>query len=47
MLKPIKISKVDFLSMSWETRTCERCEEKVKESEICDACYCCSTCCAC
>ena len=47
MLKFTKTKKIDFITISWETRTCERCQEKVKESDICDACQCCSTCCAC
>ena len=47
MLKAIKVKKVNLLIISWETRTCERCEENVPETEICDTCYCCTACCAC
>ena len=47
MLKFIKVEKVDFLSISWEIKTCERCEENVRETEICPSCYCCTACCAC
>ena len=43
----LKINKINFLVVSWETATCERCEENMKASLICDTCYCCTACCAC
>lgn len=43
----LKLTKIELLSMSWETRVCERCDERVRETDICDTCFCCSACCAC
>jgi hypothetical protein len=39
--------KIDFSKLQFKTAVCERCEEIVRASEICDACFCCQACCAC
>jgi len=47
MLRFIKSKNINFSIISLETATCERCEDNVKASDICDTCFCCSACCGC